>query len=62
MVITEHGHPIARIVPISGATGIERLVDAGVISRPTEPPTSARGAKRVNAKGSVSDLVKDQRR
>lgn len=62
VVITEHGRPIARIVPTSGNTAIERLIDTGVISRPTEPPRSARGAKRVTAKCSVSELVKDQRR
>ena len=41
VLITERGHPIARIVPVSGpgpsVEGLDRLVRAGLIRRPEVP-------------------------
>lgn len=58
--LTERGRPVARLVPVPGASAYEKLVLAGVI-KPSynkagvlEPP--------VEAQGSVSDLIGDQRR
>jgi prevent-host-death family protein len=63
VVVTERGVPVARLVGLSTTTGIERLTERGVISKPSAPrrPT-ARGRARPRARGSVADLVGEQRR
>ena len=60
VTVTDHGHVIAKIVPAGTPTALERLVDEGRITlpkrrkRPAPPP--------VEAAGTVSDLVTEQRR
>jgi prevent-host-death family protein len=63
VVITDRGTPVARLLPINAAPLLDQLVQQGVIGKPgsTARPV-ARGAKRVRARGSVSDLVSEQRR
>lgn len=60
VTVTEHGRPVARIVPVDRPTSLERLVAEGLV----RPPSRAkRGTPRpVPATGSVSDLVAEQRR
>ena len=60
IVVTDRGRAVARIVPPTGGRAIDRLLDDGLI-------TPARAPKRtlprpVKAKGTVSDLVSEQRR
>ena len=60
VTVTDHGRPIARIVPVNRPTRLEQLLAEGKV-RP------ARRAKRpaprpLAAQGTVSDLVADQRR
>lgn len=63
VVITDRGIPVARLVPVASAPLLERLVSEGVISRPVSPDRpAARSAKRVRPRGSVSELVAEQRR
>ncbi len=63
VVVTDRGVPVARLLGI-GTTGIlERLTADGVISPPkraTRPTAS--GRFRPRTRGSVSDLVSEQRR
>jgi prevent-host-death family protein len=59
ITVTDHGRPIARIVPIEGQSIFERLVAEGKI-------TPARSAKRhvpepIAAGTVVSDLIAEQR-
>ena len=59
ITVTDHGRPIARIVPIEGQSIFERLVAEGKI-------TPARSAKRhvpepLVAGATVSDLIAEQR-
>lgn len=63
VVITDRGTPVARLVSVNAAPLLEKLTEQGVLSRPrrAQRPT-ARGAQRVRAEGSVSELVGDQRR
>ncbi|MDQ3344106.1 MAG: type II toxin-antitoxin system prevent-host-death family antitoxin [Actinomycetota bacterium] len=63
VVVTDRGRPVARLVSVDTAPLLEQLTRQGVLSRPrrAERP-SARGAQRVHAQGSVSELVSDQRR
>jgi prevent-host-death family protein len=60
VTVTDHGRPIARIVPVDTPTALERLIAEGRVrpakrrKRPAPDP--------VAASGTVSDLVADQRR
>ncbi len=60
LTVTDHGVPVARIVPVGVPTALERLVADG---RVTPAKRQKRGAgRRVKATGTVSDLVAEQRR
>jgi prevent-host-death family protein len=60
ITITDHGQPIARIVPVDRPTALEALRAAGKVT----PGRRSKGSlpDAVEASGSVSDLVGDQRR
>lgn len=60
VTVTDHGRPIARIVPIGRLTRLEQLRTEGRVQ-----PARTRKRKApapVAATGTVSDLVGDQRR
>lgn len=62
-VITVRGRPVARLVPIDApADPYEDLRRRGILTEPTKPKSRQLGRKRIKAKGTVSDLVKEQRR
>jgi len=62
-VVTVRGKPVARLVPIDAAPDpYEELRRRGAITEPTRPKSRQIGRKRIKVKGSVSDLVKEQRR
>lgn len=61
VLVTDHGKPVARIVPTSGHRKLDELIAAGRVTPaaqawkgPLPPPIKTRGP--------VSDLVKEQRR
>ena len=58
ITVTDHGKAIARIVP-AGPTALERLIAEGKVT----PAKRGKGGApdRVNASGSVSELVVEQR-
>jgi prevent-host-death family protein len=60
VTVTEHGKPIARIVPIEAMTPLERLIAEGR----AHPPTARKRPSPRPVKGTLgaSDLVADQRR
>jgi prevent-host-death family protein len=60
VVVTRRGQPIARLSSVDGADPLEDLVRRGLVTLPAR----ARSARRahVSARGSVSDLVAEQRR
>lgn len=60
IVITDRGVAVAEIVPVSGATALQRLIDAGVAMPPTTRTRSVPTPRRIN--GTLSDLVAEQRR
>jgi prevent-host-death family protein len=63
IVITDRGVPVARLVPVDTAPLIERLTRDGVLAHPSASARpKAGGATRVPSRGSVSDLVGEQRR
>lgn len=63
VVVTERGVPVARLVPVDAEGLIERLEREGTLTRaaPARRPLADRGS-RVQAAGSVSELVAEQRR
>ncbi len=60
ITITDHGRPIARIVPVHQPTVLEQLIAEGLIE-PARTRTRSQPSP-VHATGSVSELVNDQRR
>lgn len=60
LVITDRGAAMARVVPMPGGRILDRLVAEGVITPADEPRRLH--LRRVAARGTVSDLVVDQRR
>jgi prevent-host-death family protein len=62
VVITDRGRPVARLVPIGEHPGLQRLIDRGLVRLPSERATRIDRAALVQARGSVSDLVAEQRR
>lgn len=61
IIVTDHGRPIARIVPYGKESGLERLVREGIAKLPTGPRRPSY-PEPIKADGTVSDLVKEQRR
>jgi len=60
VTVTDHGRPVARIVPVDSPTRLEQLIAEGRV-RPAA--RSRRPAPEpVRTAGNVSDLIDDQRR
>lgn len=59
ITVTDHGRPIARIVPYEGPTVFEQLVAEGRITLAKNP----KGAlpEPIKTDGPVSDLIAEQR-
>lgn len=60
VTITDHGLPIARIVPVGAPTRLEQLRAEGLVTRAAHRKSPA--PDPVRGVGTVSDLVDDQRR
>lgn len=62
IVLTERRTPIARITSINALPVIEQLERDGLIRGPrNKSRTKASGRKRVQVKGSVSEIITQQR-
>lgn len=61
IIVTDHGTPIARIVPYGKESGLEKMIREGLVTLPKGPRRTSY-PDPVKADGTVSDLVKDQRR
>ena len=60
VTVTDHGRPIARIVPVAGPTKLEQLRSEGRIQRAQSRKQPA--PVPLTTTGTVSDLVGEQRR
>lgn len=60
VTVTDHGKVIARIVPAGTPTRLEQLIAEGLVHPAKQPKRPA--PKPIRTKGTVSDLVADQRR
>lgn len=61
VVVTDRGIPVARIIPMNGQRKIDKLIAAGLVE-PAPKPWKGPPPRPVKAKGTVSDLVAEQRR
>ena len=61
VVVTDRGRAIARIAPIEGGRALDRAIAEGLVT-PAPNPVRTRPKHRVRARGTVSDLVSEQRR
>jgi prevent-host-death family protein len=65
VVVTDHGHPIARVVPIEGKSSAERLAEliaAGEAEPARKRVRTVPRPVRLARGATVSDLVSEQRR
>jgi prevent-host-death family protein len=60
VVVTERGHAIARVLPIGSERALDRLIAEGLVTPARRPKQPA--GKPLKTKGTVSDLVAEQRR
>jgi prevent-host-death family protein len=60
LTVTDHGRPIARIVPVGRPTRLEQLRAEGRVQRARR--RKQRAPTPVTSAGTVSDLVGEQRR
>lgn len=62
VIVTDRGRPVARLSAMDHSTDrLAELIAAGVV-RPPKSTTRSRPERRIKPKGSVSDLVAEQRR
>lgn len=62
IVVTEHGRPVARLSAVDHPSDrLAALIASGAV-RPPRSLQRRRPARRIRPKGSVSDLVAEQRR
>ncbi len=59
LTVTDHGHPIARIVPVDVPTRLERLRADGLVTRARRRKGPA--PDPIEAAAPVSDLIAEQR-
>ena len=62
ILITERGRPVARLTHVEESPALERLIAKGIVTPARRPKTKIRRKDLIKTQGSVSDLVKEQRR
>lgn len=60
ITVTDHGKPIARIVPIEAPTALERLIAEGRVTPATRSKQPS--MEPIATSGPVGDFVDEQRR
>src|SRR5918993_2827899 len=55
ITVTDHGRPVARIIPVDEPSPLERLIAEGLVQPARQRERSA--PRPVEASGTVSDLV-----
>lgn len=61
ITVTDHGHAVARLVPLDRKRPLDRLVAEGLVT-PAGSRKRPRAQQPIAARGTVSDLVAEQRR
>ena len=60
VIVTDHGKAVARLVPLDAPRPLDRLIAEG-LATPGRTPKRSRSGRGIAAKGTVSDLVAEQR-
>ena len=60
VTVTDHGKAVALLIPLHERRPIDRLIDDGLVI-PASMPKTRLSHSRVKSKGTVSDLVAEQR-
>jgi len=60
VTVTDHGKAVARLVPLDQPRVIDRLIAEGLVTS-AENTKQRRPLRRIRTKGTVSDLVAEQR-
>ena len=61
VTVTDHGKAVARLVPLERHRPLDRLIAEG-LATPGKIAKRPRAGRGISAKGTVSDLVAEQRR
>lgn len=61
VTVTDHGKAVARLVPLDRPRPLDRLIAEGLVT-PRQTPKQPRSRRPIKARGTVSDLVAEQRR
>ncbi len=61
VTVTDHGTAVARLVPVNGPRPLDRLIAEGLVTPAQVRKRARRVGGGISAKGTVSDLVADQR-
>jgi len=61
LVVTDRGRAFARIAPIAGGRALGLAIADGLVT-PTSTASRTRPATRIRSRGTVSDVVGEQRR
>jgi len=61
VTVTDHGKAVARLVPLDRPRPLDRLIAEG-LATPGRAPKRPRTGRGIDATGTVSDLVAEQRR
>ena len=61
VTVTDHGQAVARLVPLDRPRPLDQLIADGLVT-PAAAPKRPRSGRGIAAKGTVSDLVAEQRR
>jgi prevent-host-death family protein len=61
ITVTDHGHAVARLVPLEQPRPLDRLIAEGLVT-PAETRKRPRTVEPINSRGMVSDFVAEQRR
>lgn len=60
VTVTDHGKAVARLVPLDRPRPLDRLIAEGLVT-PGRVPKRRRTGQGIKTKGTVSDLVAEQR-
>ncbi|HEU0337476.1 MAG TPA: type II toxin-antitoxin system prevent-host-death family antitoxin [Gaiellaceae bacterium] len=61
LTVTDRGRPVARITPTDRRSKLDELIAAGIVE-PAPQPWRGPLPAPIKTKGTVSDLVREQRR
>lgn len=61
IVVTEHGRPVARLVPMSGERKIDRLIREGIVIPARRPKGPLSAPIQVEGEIRLSDIVLEMR-